>query len=170
MYVLLHGVNASGLSAFNKIERRMSPLSQDIAGLSLKHDTYGTHLDANGNTVDTELEKKNFFAAAEVLSNVWSNIVIDGHDVDATAVPLACDFEPPVPSPEWISKHVLQCRYSLQVVKCADRMCCEAFSTNCLSFSPNVSYHHLPSISTDQMVLEPLSRRTSYRRQAKDIK
>ena len=45
----------------------MAPLSHDIAGVILKHDTFGTHLDAKGKTIDDELEEKNFFAAASVL-------------------------------------------------------------------------------------------------------
>ena len=31
--VLLCGVNAAGLSAFNPVERRMAPLSHDLAGI-----------------------------------------------------------------------------------------------------------------------------------------
>ena len=58
--VFLHGVNAEGLSAFNAIERRMSPLSHDLAGVILQHDTYGNHLDNNGKTIDEDLEKKTF--------------------------------------------------------------------------------------------------------------
>ena len=41
--VLLHGVNDAGLSAFNAVERRMSPLSHDIAGVI--HDACMMHMD-----------------------------------------------------------------------------------------------------------------------------
>ena len=58
--VFLHGVNAAGLSAFNPVERRMSPLSHDIAGVVLPHKNFGSHLDSQSNTIDVELEKKNF--------------------------------------------------------------------------------------------------------------
>ena len=68
--VYIHRVNCSGLSAFNRIERRMSPLSHDIAGLILPHDAYGSHLDQSGKTIDKELEKRNFQKAAETLSEV----------------------------------------------------------------------------------------------------
>ena len=37
--VLIHGVNAAGLSAFNPVERRMAPLSHDLSGIILPHDT-----------------------------------------------------------------------------------------------------------------------------------
>ena len=92
--VLLHGVNAAGLSAFNAVERRMSPLSHDISGVILPHDAFGSHLDGNGVTIDLDLEKENFFKAAEVLSEIWSDTVIDGHVVDSRAVPLDQEFVP----------------------------------------------------------------------------
>lgn len=37
--------NAPGRSAFNRVERRMAPLSRDLAGLVLPHDHFGSHLD-----------------------------------------------------------------------------------------------------------------------------
>ena len=37
--VLLHGVNAAGLSDFNPVERYMAPLSHDLAGIILPHDS-----------------------------------------------------------------------------------------------------------------------------------
>lgn len=40
--------NAPGRSAFNRAERRMAPLSRELAGLILPHDRYGTHLDSQG--------------------------------------------------------------------------------------------------------------------------
>ena len=58
--VLLHGVNAAGLSVFNPVERRMAPLSHDFAGIILPHDSYGNLLDESGKTIDVELEKKFF--------------------------------------------------------------------------------------------------------------
>ena len=68
--VYIHGVNASGSSAFNPCERRMVPLSHDLSGVILPYDTYGSHLDGNGNTIDVELEKRNFCAAGEVLKEI----------------------------------------------------------------------------------------------------
>ena len=40
-----------------------------ILGVILPHDTFGTHLDGNGNTVNKALEKKNFYAAAGILAD-----------------------------------------------------------------------------------------------------
>ena len=39
--VPLHGINASGLSGFNPVERRMTSLCHDIAGVLLRHDSFG---------------------------------------------------------------------------------------------------------------------------------
>ena len=62
---MVHGVNAAGLSAFNPVERRMAPLSHDLSGVVLPHDTFGNHLDANGNTIDENLEMDNFNTTAD---------------------------------------------------------------------------------------------------------
>ena len=94
-------VNAAGLSAFNPVERRMAPLSHDLCGIILPHDSFGTHLDGSGKTIDAKLEKKNFQAAAEVLSEVWSKTVIDNFPVDCKAVQPGCEFKPPAVSPDW---------------------------------------------------------------------
>ena len=64
--------NAPGLSAFNKVERRMYHLSKQLTGVILPHDTFGSHL-LNGKTVDSELEKKNFKAAGETLAQIWND-------------------------------------------------------------------------------------------------
>lgn len=52
--------NAPGRSAFNRVERRMAPLSKELSGVILEHDHYGSHLDNQGRTVDVDKELKNF--------------------------------------------------------------------------------------------------------------
>lgn len=47
-------------SDYNRVERRMAPLSRDLTRLVLPHDFYGTHLDNKNETVDDNLEMKNF--------------------------------------------------------------------------------------------------------------
>ena len=84
--VLLHAVNAVGLSAFSAVGRRMSPLSHDLAGVILPRVSYGNHLGSSGKTIDEDFERKNFFIAAEVLSDIWSNTIIDGHPVDSRVI------------------------------------------------------------------------------------
>lgn len=71
--------NAPGRSAYNRVERRMAPLSRALVGVILPHAHYGTHLDSQGRTIDAELEKTNFSYAGTALAEVWSETTIDGH-------------------------------------------------------------------------------------------
>ena len=64
----------------------MSPLSHDLAGVILPRVSYGNHLGSSGKTIDEDFERKNFFIAAEVLSDIWSNTIIDGHPVDSRVI------------------------------------------------------------------------------------
>ena len=79
--------NAPGRSAYNRVERRMAPLSKELAGVVLPHDSYGSHLDAQGRTIDKELEKKNFGCAGNVLAEIWSSVIIDKYPVVAEYIP-----------------------------------------------------------------------------------
>lgn len=79
VFVLLS--NAPGRSAFNHVERCMAPLSRDLAGLILHDQKLGTHLHDRGETVDIELEKKNFEYAGKVLAEIWSDTVINDFPV-----------------------------------------------------------------------------------------
>ena len=118
--------NAPGLSAYNKVERRMAPLSKDTSGIILPFDTFGSHLNASNKTIDIDLEKKNFKAAGEILASVWSETVIDGHPVYAEFRPAGSELEFLVKPQRWIDVHVRQSKYLLQVVKCNDTSCCAA--------------------------------------------
>ena len=103
--------NAPGRSAFNRVERRMAPLSRELSGVILPHDSFGSHLDDRGRTVDTDLEKKIFRKAGEVLAELWSDVVIDGKAVVAEYIePDCCNehFVPTIPSQDWCSKRVRQ--------------------------------------------------------------
>jgi hypothetical protein len=74
---------APGQTAFNVVERRLASLSQDLTGLVLPHDYFGTHLNPSGLTTDAELEKQNFKRTGEVLAEVWSMDMLDRHPVVA---------------------------------------------------------------------------------------
>ncbi|CAF0981397.1 unnamed protein product [Didymodactylos carnosus] len=74
---------APGQVTFNVVERRMSPLAQDLGGLILPHDYFGTHLDDRGVTINEELEKLSFQRAGEVLAEVWRGSVLDEYPVMA---------------------------------------------------------------------------------------
>eukprot|EP00794_Sanderia_malayensis_P004092 gene4092-4646_t len=57
--------------------------SKELSGVILPHDHFGTQLDNNNKTIDEELELRNFEYAAEILAELWSKLVIDGHPVVA---------------------------------------------------------------------------------------
>ncbi|CAF4447621.1 unnamed protein product [Rotaria sp. Silwood2] len=75
LFVLTH---APGQSAYNLVERRMAPLSHDLAGLILPHDHFGSHLNDSGVTTNIDLEKINFRKAGQILAERWNQSVIDG--------------------------------------------------------------------------------------------
>lgn len=108
--------NAPGRSAFNRVERRMAPLSKQLTGVVLPHDTYGTHLDARGKTSDSELELKNFQAAGEALAHLWSELIIDSYPVTSRYEGPDSKTTAPVPvDAAWYSRHVRESQYCLQV-------------------------------------------------------
>lgn len=81
--VLLIHTLAPGLSAYNNVERRMAPLSKELSGVVLPFESYGSHLDSSGKTINKTLEKKNFKKSGELLSKIFSNMVIDKEPVVA---------------------------------------------------------------------------------------
>ncbi len=131
--------HAPGQSAYNAVERRMAPLSHDVAGLILPHNHFGDHLDGHGRTTDAKLEKLNFSKAGEILAEVWSQTIIDGHPVVAKYI------DPDSSTPDldlsyceqWKAIHVRQSQYCLQVVKCRDLKCCGRFRSSFLHIFPD---------------------------------
>ena len=75
--------NAPGHSAFNRVERRMVKFSKELSGAILEHNKFGTHLDANGVTVDKGLVLKNFENTGYTLDEIRSGLLIDGNPVVA---------------------------------------------------------------------------------------
>ena len=71
--------NAPGRSAFNGVKRGMAPLSHDLAGVVLPLNRFGNHLNRQNETIDEELQMKNFAKAGEILAEIWSRTVIDGN-------------------------------------------------------------------------------------------
>ena len=59
----------------------MVPLSKYTSGVILPFDIYGSHLNSSNVTINKNLERRNFKAAAEVLESIWSELVIDGNPV-----------------------------------------------------------------------------------------
>lgn len=122
---LFISTNAPGRSAYNPVERRMAPLSRFLAGIILPYETFGSHLNSQGDTIDEELEKRNFQKAGEVLAEVWSESVIDGHPVVAEwRGGIAADQPEHEATEDWMAKHVRSSQYFLQIVKCTNDECC----------------------------------------------
>ena len=113
--------NAPGRSAFNRVERRMAPLSHDLAGVVLTHDTFGSHLNNKNETVDKELEMKNFAKAAEILAEIWSKTVIDNYPTVAEYINPSDEVFITAKDQEWMAKHVRESQYLLQIVNTS---CC----------------------------------------------
>ena len=109
--------NAPGRSAFNRVERRMAPLSRALSGLILPHNHYGDHLDCNGKTIDEDLEMKNFEYAGQTFTEVWSELKIDKYNVIAEFAPSKeVDFDfIECTDHVWYANHVRESQYLLQV-------------------------------------------------------
>lgn len=116
--VLIILTNAPGRSAYNRVERRMAPLRRELAGLILPHDSCGSHLNNSGRTINKDFENQNFRKAREILAEIWSNMVIDNHNVVTEYIdpnPEAEQFVPPTALQKWYSKHVRESQYMVQV-------------------------------------------------------
>jgi hypothetical protein len=140
--------NAPGRSAFNRVERKMAPLSKELTGLILPHDHYGSHLNDRGITIDAELEKRNFQFAGNTLAEIWSQLIVDNY-------PTVAEFIDPTASElleenllsrdqKWFDIHVQTSQYLTQIVKCTDNKCCS---------KPRSSYF---SVMTNRFLPPPL--------------
>ena len=76
-------INTPGRSEFNRVERNVVKLNKELSGVILKHDKFGSHLDAKGVTVDKDLKFKNSEYAGHTLTEIWSGLVIDENYVVA---------------------------------------------------------------------------------------
>ena len=108
---LFLATNAPGRSALNRVERRMTPLSDNVAGVILPHDTFGSHIDSKGDTIDRDLEIKNFAYAGKVLGDIWSHTIINGFPTVSAFVDSEVNIDVIKKDEDWISKHVRQRGY-----------------------------------------------------------
>ena len=152
MDLYIEVTNAPGLSAFNKVERKMFHLSKELTGVLLPHDTYGSHLDSGGKTVDTELEIKNFKAAGKTLCNIWEDLVIDGYPTVAEFIedPPSESIKSYVPTAAFRDKHVFETQYMTCYMKCDNEECCEPYVTNIELLFPHRKIPPIIPIKRDQ--------------------
>ncbi|KAG5888931.1 hypothetical protein JTB14_006299 [Gonioctena quinquepunctata] len=120
---LFVATNAPGRSAYNRVERRMAPLSRELAGLILAHDHFGSYLGDRGVTINEHLERSNFEFAGNVLAEVWSSMEIDGYHVTAKYIGAGEQDLLDFPDIKWYSEHVRESQYLLQIVKCRNTEC-----------------------------------------------
>ncbi|KAG5893520.1 hypothetical protein JTB14_017230 [Gonioctena quinquepunctata] len=103
---LFSATNAPGKSAYNRVERRMAPLSRELAGLILPHNHFGSHLDDRGVTINEHSGRSNFEFAGNVLAEVWSSTEIDGYHVTAEYIGAGEQDLLDSPDIKWYSEHV----------------------------------------------------------------
>jgi hypothetical protein len=90
-------------------------MSHELSCVILPHDHYGSLLDDQRRTIDTDLELRNFQYAGEVLADVWSPLVVDGHPTVAeyiqphqSKLPVAEIF---TKQQSWMDRHVRTSQY-----------------------------------------------------------
>ncbi|GBM72663.1 hypothetical protein AVEN_213165-1 [Araneus ventricosus] len=76
---LFIAANAPERIAFDRVQRKMAPLSKELSKLILPHEQYWSRLDAQRNTINPKLEEKNFEYAGKCLADVWSAVVLDNY-------------------------------------------------------------------------------------------
>lgn len=112
----------------NEVERVMAHLSFPLAGLVLRHDTFGTHL-KNGKVVNEELFEKNIgHAAICVAENVWDGLMIENSPVHSEYIPRGDGAtylvdNVPVIDFKWFKIHCRISRHSFQIAKCLNKKC-----------------------------------------------
>ena len=87
-----------------------------MTGLVIPHDSCGSHLNASGETIDPELEKKNFKVAGYVLSQIWGELVLHEKSVTAEYVENELIITDAY-NEQWVFKHCRISQYMLQVMQ-----------------------------------------------------
>ena len=105
-----------------------------MGGVLLEHEHSGAHPDDKGNTVDPQLELKNFEHTGKILGRIWSGMVIDGYSVIAKYIgDKRSEFVNDVSDKLRLSRIRLS-QYLLQIVKCNIIACCMPLRLSCKNF------------------------------------
>ena len=89
----------------------MALLSKALSGILLPYET----LDSSRKNINTNLEKRNFKAAGEILAKVWEEIVLHNFLAVADYVENAAKDHIDL-NEKWISVHCRISQYLLQIV------------------------------------------------------
>ena len=101
----------------------MVKFNQELSGIVLPHDKFGSYLNSKGEAIDPELAKKNFMHAGKILAEIWPGMIIDSHPVLAEYINEKAEEEILKKSLEWKSNHIRESQYFLQIVKCLNEKC-----------------------------------------------
>ena len=84
----------------------MVKFNQGLSRIVLPQDKFGSHLNLKGETIDPELENKNFMHAGQILAKSWSGMIINGHPVLVEHINEETEAEILKKSLEWKSNHM----------------------------------------------------------------
>ena len=84
----------------------MAPLRHDLTVIVLPHNHFGSHLISAAVTVEEDMEARNFAKAGQVLSEIWSEMVLDGHLTVAEYISTSEDEKPILKDQAWHKTHV----------------------------------------------------------------
>ena len=111
----------------------MAPFSKVLTGFLLDHKHYRSHLNSQKQTINEQLEIKNFKHAGKRFAKLFDHMVYDKHRtfvryVDPPArrgiqeLPNSC--KPVNVSADWIQSHVVCSKYLVQIIACDIPTCC----------------------------------------------
>ncbi|XP_072036005.1 uncharacterized protein [Amphiura filiformis] len=122
-------------SYYHPAEKRVQVLTECLSKLAIPRNHFTSHLDEHGHCIDDTLEKENFKAAGETLSEVWSEASFESHPIIAKYVepsdePEGRRWEGVNHDERWKAEHVRQSQYCLQIVRCDNDVCCGPWRSN----------------------------------------
>jgi hypothetical protein len=118
--------HAPGQSAFNPVERAMCSYSGKLAGVVLPPFTNGNHLSSDMKTVsDVELARANMESAYLDLYGYWGDSTYKGKPLYMKYVKEDNIDDVDMVYNDWVEKHCRIGRYSLDIKKCNDHLCCK---------------------------------------------
>ncbi|CAG8622712.1 16988_t:CDS:2 [Cetraspora pellucida] len=116
--------HAAGQSAYNPVERGIVSLSAKLADITLSNDKHDSHLDLQGKVINSELARKHFKHAGNTLCELWRWDNIFRKPVVTEYVSMENTSFSDNVSWKWIELHANICRYSLDIKKCNNNICC----------------------------------------------
>mgnify|MGYP001588509784 CR=1 FL=1 len=113
----------TGNSAYNPVERRMSPLSHSLRSLVLFLFTHGQHLHGQ-KTIDVDMERKNFESCQKSLSELRNGTLLQHECVSESITDSSeLDHNYPQLDHQFLMKHYRGGKKMLMIVKCNDIGC-----------------------------------------------